>query len=162
MADRSKPRRGSMGYGPRKRAIRQFARITSWPETESSEVRVQGFAGWKAGMTHILMRDTNPKSTSAGQEVRKAVTVVETPPMNVLAVRGYKMTPYGKQTAGEVWTDISEDSPTNLVPRLANQTRGERDVEEGRKPATRFSHHGRVLAAGRRREEERTHLRGKD
>ena len=94
MADRSKPRRGSMGYGPRKRAIRQFARITSWPETESSEVRVQGFAGWKAGMTHILMRDTNPKSTSAGQEVRKAVTVVETPPMNVLAVRGYKMTPY--------------------------------------------------------------------
>jgi len=137
MADRSKPRRGSMGYGPRKRAIRQFARITSWPETESSEVRVQGFAGWKAGMTHILMRDTNPKSTSAGQEVRKAVTVVETPPMNVLAVRGYKMTPYGKQTAGEVWADISEDSPANLFPRLANQTRGERDVEEGRKPATR-------------------------
>ena len=137
MADRSKPRRGSMGYGPRKRAIRQFARITSWPETESSEVRVQGFAGWKAGMTHILMRDTNPKSTSAGQEVRKAVTVVETPPLNVLAVRGYKMTPYGKQTAGEVWTDISEESPSNLFPRLANQTRGERDVEEGRKPATR-------------------------
>ncbi|MDG1540687.1 MAG: 50S ribosomal protein L3 [Candidatus Thalassarchaeaceae archaeon] len=137
MADRSKPRRGSMGYGPRKRAIRQFARITSWPETESSEVRVQGFAGWKAGMTHILMRDTNPKSTSAGQEVRKAVTVVETPPMNVLAVRGYKMTSYGKQTAGEVWTDVSAESPANLFPRLANQTRGERDVEEGRKPATR-------------------------
>jgi len=137
MADRSKPRRGSMGYGPRKRAIRQFARITSWPETESSEVRVQGFAGWKAGMTHILMRDTNPKSTSAGQEVRKAVTVVETPPMDVLAVRGYKMTPYGKQTAGEVWADISDDSPSNLFPRFANQTRGERDVEEGRKPATR-------------------------
>ena len=137
MADRSKPRRGSMGYGPRKRAIRQFARITSWPETEASEVRIQGFAGWKAGMTHILMRDTNPKSTSAGQEVRKAVTVVETPPMNVLAVRGYKMTPYGKQTAGEVWADVSDDSPANLFPRLANQTRGERDVEEGRKPATR-------------------------
>ncbi len=137
MADRSKPRRGSMGYGPRKRAIRQFARITSWPESESSEVRVQGFAGWKAGMTHIMLRDTNPKSTSAGQEVRKAVTVVESPPMNVLAVRGYKMTSYGKQTAGEVWADVSEDSPVNLFPRFANQTRGERDVEEGRKPASR-------------------------
>ena len=80
MADRSKPRRGSMGYGPRKRTVRQYPRITSWPETDASEVRVQGFAGWKAGMTHILMRDTNPKSTSAGQEVRKAVTVVEAPP----------------------------------------------------------------------------------
>ncbi len=137
MADRSKPRRGSMGYGPRKRTVRQYPRITSWPETDASEVRVQGFAGWKAGMTHILMRDTNPKSTSAGQEVRKAVTVVEAPPMTVLAVRGYRMTPYGKQTAGEVWTDVSEESPTNLFPRLANQTRGERDEEQGRKPAKR-------------------------
>ena len=126
-----------MGYSPRKRAVRQFPRISSWPESDASEVRVQGFAGWKAGMTHILMRDTNPYSTSAGQEVRKAVTVVETPPMSVLAVRGYRMTPYGLQTAGEVWTDISQGGPENLVPRFANQTRGERDIEEGRKPAKR-------------------------
>jgi len=88
-------------------------------------------------MTHILMRDSNPKSTSAGQEVRKAVTVVETPPMNILAVRGYRMTPYGMQTAGEAWADVSQDSPENLFPRFANQTRGERDLEEGRKPAKR-------------------------
>ena len=134
MADRHRPRRGSMGYSPRKRSVRQFPRISSWPETESSEVRIQGFAGWKAGMTHILMRDNNPISTSAGQEVRKAVTVVEAPPMNVLAIRGYKMTPYGMQTAGEVW---SEKSPEELFSRLANQTRGERDMEEGRKPSKR-------------------------
>ena len=57
--------------------------------------RVQGFAGWKAGMTHVLLRNLNPSSTSAGQEVRKAVTVVETPPMKVLGVRGYIMDPYG-------------------------------------------------------------------
>ena len=137
MADRHRPRRGSMGYSPRKRAVRQFPRISSWPESDALEVRVQGFAGWKAGMTHILMRDTNPQSTSAGQEVRKAVTVVEAPPMSVLAVRGYRMTPYGLQTAGEVWTDISQGGPENLVPRFANQTRGERDIEEGRKPAKR-------------------------
>ncbi len=153
MADRHRPRRGSMGYGPRKRAVRKFPRITSWPEADSSEVRVQGFAGWKAGMTHILVRDTNPKSTSAGQEVRKAVTVVEAPPMNVLAVRGYRMTPYGKQTAGEVWADISEDPPQNLFSRYANQTRGERDVEEGRKPATRG---GRIPKRGPNSIEEST------
>ena len=74
---------------------RPYGRITSWPESDATEIRVQGFAGWKAGMTHVLMRDTNPNSTSAGQEVRKAVTVVEVPPMKVLAVRGYHMTPYG-------------------------------------------------------------------
>ncbi|MEE2630402.1 MAG: 50S ribosomal protein L3 [Candidatus Thermoplasmatota archaeon] len=140
-----------MGYSPRKRSVRQFPRITSWPESESSEVRVQGFAGWKAGMTHLLLRDTNPKSTSAGQEVRKAVTVVEAPPMNVLAVRGYRMTPYGMQTAGEAWADVSADSLENLFPRFANQTRGERDLEEGRKPAKRG---GRIPRRGSSTAEE--------
>ena len=137
MADRSKPRRGSMGFSPRKRAIRPYGRITSWPETDASEIRVQGFAGWKAGMTHVLIRDTNPHSTSAGQEVRKAVTVVEVPPMSVLAFRGYRMTPYGMQTSGEFWINASDEGPQGLMPRFANQTRGERDAEEGRKPEKR-------------------------
>ena len=129
MADRSKPRRGSMGFSPRKRAIRQFGRIGAWPESDASEIRVQGFAGWKAGMTHVLVRDNNPNSPSSRQEVRKAVTVVEAPPMSVLAVRGYSMTPYGMQTAGEAWAN-SDSDPDGLTPRLANQTRGERDMED--------------------------------
>ena len=145
MADRSKPRRGSMGFSPRKRAIRPYGRITSWPETDSTEIRVQGFAGWKAGMTHVLIRDLNPKSTSAGQEVRKAVTVVETPPMIVLAVRGYRMTPYGMQTSGEFWTNPIDDGPNGLMPRFANQTRGDRDADEGRKPEKRA---GRIPVRG--------------
>ena len=116
MGDRSKPRRGSMGYSPRKRANRQFGRISSWPESDSSEIRVQGFAGWKAGMTRLLVRDNNPNSPSAQQEVRKAVTVIEAPPMSVLAVRGYRMTPYGMQTAGEAWFN-SDTGQEGLSPR---------------------------------------------
>ena len=87
-------------------------------------------------MTHVLLRDLNPSSTSAGQEVRKAVTVVETPPMKVLGVRGYIMDPYGLRTAGEVWCE-PDDLPDGLTPRLANATRGERDASEGRKPSKR-------------------------
>jgi large subunit ribosomal protein L3 len=75
MGDRHRPKKGSMGFGPRKRANRPYGRVKSWPTTDASEVRVQGFAGWKAGMTHVLMRDLNPGSPSAGAEVRKAVTV---------------------------------------------------------------------------------------
>ena len=67
-------------------------------------------------MTHVLMRDLNPGSPSAGAEVRKAVTVVEVPPMRVLAVRGYKMTPYGKQTSGEVWAGA--DKLSDVIPSL--------------------------------------------
>ena len=48
MAKRSHPRRGSMAFSPRKRSARHFGHVKSWPETDASEVRVQGFAGWKA------------------------------------------------------------------------------------------------------------------
>jgi len=111
-----------MAFSPRKRSARHFGHVKSWPETDASEVRVQGFAGWKAGMTHVMARDLNPKSTSAGQEVRIPVTVVEVPKMRILGVRGYKMTPYGKQAAGEAWIDaeqISEAFP-QLFKRLHN------------------------------------------
>ena len=93
MADKHRPRRGSMGFSPRKRANRPYGTITAWPDVSADSIRVQGFAGWKAGMTHVLVQNTNPTSTSAGQEVRRAVTVVETPPMKVLGVRGYVMDP---------------------------------------------------------------------
>ncbi|MBL21113.1 MAG: 50S ribosomal protein L3 [Euryarchaeota archaeon] len=136
MADKHRPRRGSMGFSPRKRANRPYGTVTAWPDTNAQGIRVQGFAGWKAGMTHVLVKNTNPTSTSAGQEVRKAVTVVETPPMRILGVRGYSMDPYGLRTAGEVWCE-PDDLPPGIVPRLANATRGERDASEGRKPAKR-------------------------
>ena len=108
-----------MAFSPRKRAARHFARVKSWPNGESSEVRVQGFAGWKAGMTHILMRDNNPKSPSAGQELRVPVTVVEVPKMFVLGVRGYRMTPYGKQTVGEAWAE--SDTLADTFPELSRR-----------------------------------------
>tara|TARA_B100001750_G_C15471756_1_gene580182 strand:- start:676 stop:1659 length:984 start_codon:yes stop_codon:yes gene_type:complete len=118
-----------MGFGPRKRANRPYGRVKSWPDSDADEVRVQGFAGWKAGMTHVLMRDLNPGSPSAGAEVRKAVTVVEVPPMRVLAVRGYKMTPYGKQTVGEVWADT--EKLADVIPALPRRLpeRKEHDAE---------------------------------
>ena len=73
MAKRSHPRRGSMAFSRKAHARRPFGHVKSWPKTEASEVRVQGFAGWKAGMTHILARDLNPRSPSAGQETRVPV-----------------------------------------------------------------------------------------
>ena len=130
MAKRSHPRRGSMAFSPRKRARRPFGHVKSWPKTEASEVRIQGFAGWKAGMTHILARDLNPRSPSAGQETRVPVTVVECPKMRILGVRGYQMTPYGKQAVGEAWADAGQiaDAFSDLFKRLPE--RKEHDAEK--------------------------------
>jgi len=118
-----------MAFSPRKRSARPFGHVKSWPTTDASEVRVQGFAGWKAGMTHILSRDLNPTSPSAGQEVRVPVTVVECPKMRILGVRGYEMTPYGKRAVGEAWSDASQiaDAFPELFKRLPK--RKEHDAE---------------------------------
>ena len=130
MAKKSHPRRGSMAFSPRKRASRTFGHVKSWPTTDASEVRVQGFAGWKAGMTHVLARDLNPRSPSAGQEVRVPVTVVEVPTMRILGVRGYRMTPYGKQAAGEAWADAGQiaDAFSDLFKRVP--VRKEHDTDK--------------------------------
>ncbi|HDO19710.1 MAG TPA: 50S ribosomal protein L3, partial [Thermoplasmatales archaeon] len=99
-----RPRRGSLAYSPRKRARSEVPHIKSWPEG-GDKPKLQGFAGYKAGMTHVLVVDYRPTSTTSGREVMVPVSVVEVPPMKIAAVRAYKETPYGLQTLTEIWTD---------------------------------------------------------
>lgn len=109
------PRKGSMAFSPRKRAQRQFPRLDAWPEI-SEGPRVQGFAGYKAGMTHAFLVDYRPTSNTSGQEVQIPVTVLEVPPMRVAAVRFYENTRYGLRTVGEVWSDDVDESLSRLLP----------------------------------------------
>ena len=102
MPERHHPRRGSMGYSPRKRARAQTPHIKSWAEG-NEKPKIQGFLGYKAGMTHAFVVDYRPTSTTSGREVIMPVSVVETPPIKVAAVRAYKKTYHGLQTIGEKW-----------------------------------------------------------
>ena len=100
----SRPRRGSLAFSPRKRASSIIPRIRSWPDYDG-EPKLLGFAGYKAGMTHVIMIDDRKNSPTYGEEIAVPVTVIECPPMKVLGIRVYKNTPYGLQIAGEVWTN---------------------------------------------------------
>ena len=68
-----------MGYYPRVRSKRMQGDIRSWPEVDGN-VRIQAFAGYKVGMTHVEMTDYRKFSTTAGQTIAAPVTVVEVPP----------------------------------------------------------------------------------
>ena len=105
-----------MGYSPRKRARSITARISSWPEGEGDGARLQGFAGYKAGMTHAFIVDYRPKSTTAGQEVQVPVTVLEVPPMKVCGVRFYSSSAYGRKAVGEVWSGKSDKHLSRRLP----------------------------------------------
>jgi len=76
---------------------------------------VQGFTGFKAGMTHVMMVDYRPTSTTSGQEVREAVTVLETPPMGMAGVRVYRDTPYGLKAEDEVWASTIDEQVNDRV-----------------------------------------------
>jgi len=100
----SAPRHGSLSYRPRKRARRMSGRIRHWPH-QATEPQILGFAGFKVGMTHVILIDDKPNSPWFGREVNRAVTVVDTPPMLVASIRGYGQNGGALRTIGECWID---------------------------------------------------------
>jgi large subunit ribosomal protein L3 len=102
MARRHRPRRGSLGFSPRSRSARLVPTIRSWPPGPK-QPGLEGFAGYKVGMTHAFIVDYRKRSTTAGQEVAVPVTVVEVPPLRVAGARIYRRDPYGSRVVAEVW-----------------------------------------------------------
>ena len=97
------PRRGSLAYSPRSRATSQVGKVNHWPDVPSGSPQLLGFFGCKVGMSHLFLLDEHMGSPTYGQEVVRAVTVVETPPMTICGARAYQMTSYGLKPITEVW-----------------------------------------------------------
>ncbi len=102
MSHPHRPRRGSIAYSPRVRARSEVPRVRAWPA--QNEPKLLGFAGYKAGMTHLIMRDNVPNSLTNGMEISVPVTIMEVPAMKVAAIRIYTDTSYGSRAIAEAWT----------------------------------------------------------
>ena len=122
MAKPHGPKRGSHGFSPRKRAKSPVPHINTWPDV-SEGPRIQGFAGYKVGMTHVFMVDYRKKSNTAGQEVMTPATVVEVPPLKVAAMRLYGREPYGLKSLGEAWTKKLDKELSRRTPLPVNVKR---------------------------------------
>ena len=112
---RHRPRRGSLGFSPRSRSARPVPRIRSWPEGPKEPV-LEGFAGYKVGMTHAFIVDYRKRSTTAGQEVSVPVTVVEVPPLRVAGARLYRTGPYGRRVVSEIWGPEPSEELARRIP----------------------------------------------
>ena len=106
------PRRGSLGYSPRKRAKREVPRIKSW--VSEDKVRMQGFSGYKAGTTYASVVDDHAHSPTKGEELVETATVIEVPPLRVCGIRAYGKTSHGLRTLMEVW----ENEPNKDLARV--------------------------------------------
>ncbi len=113
-----RPKRGSLGYSPRVRAKSAKGRVGYWPKLEG-EPQLAGFAGYKAGMTHLFYIEDRQRVPEFGQEVKTAATILDTPPMLVVAIRAYKKTHDGLQAITEAWM---QNQPRDLHRRITFAT----------------------------------------
>lgn len=90
-------------------------RIRSWP-AGPKQPSIEGFAGYKVGMTHAFIVDYRKRSTTAGQELAIPVTVVEVPPLRVVAARIYARNPYGSRVVAEVWGPAMVEELGRRIP----------------------------------------------
>jgi large subunit ribosomal protein L3 len=83
------------------------------------ETKLLGFAGYKAGMTHVVMTDDSPDSLTYEMAISIPVTVLEVPPMKVAGLRVYKNTSYGMRAIAEAWaSDLDKELNRAItVPR---------------------------------------------
>lgn len=95
-----------MQFWPRVRANQGYARIRTWPK--SNEQKPLGFAGYKAGMTHLLITDNGQNSLTKGQDIFCPVTVVECPPLRVVSIKFYKNSQNNSFAVSEVFADNLE------------------------------------------------------
>jgi len=100
------PRHGSLGFCPRRRTKHHKGRVRSFPrDDKSKKCHLTAFAGFKAGMTHIVRDVVKPGSKLNKKEIVEAVTVIEVPPMVVVGLVGYIDTPRGLRALTTVWAN---------------------------------------------------------
>ena len=102
---RKRPRRGSLQFWHRKRASRIYSRVRNY--AKSKDVKMLGFAGYKAGMTQLFYIDSKPTSPTKGEELCVPATIIECPPVKVIGLRLYKKAVSG---VSSVLLDIFSDS----------------------------------------------------
>ncbi len=83
-----RPRFGSMGVWPRKRAKRIYPRVRSTPIIK--EAKLLSFPAYKAGMTHLFAINSDKVKRMGGSEQIMTASILECPPIRIASVKLYK------------------------------------------------------------------------
>jgi large subunit ribosomal protein L3 len=105
------------------------ARIRTWPEINSDQPKLLGYAGFKVGCIQIVSIDDREKTPNHGKQLVSLGTVVATPPISVIGIRGYYDDVYGSHALFDVY---SSDMPKE-VSRLFTIKPKEGSLEKAEK-----------------------------
>ena len=101
----SAPHRGSLAYLPRCRAKSMEARIRAWPKVNSDEPKLLAHAGFKAGCVQIVNIDDREKTPNHGKQLVSLGTVIATPPILIIGIRGYSIDARGRHAEFDYYAD---------------------------------------------------------
>jgi len=125
----SQPRRGSLAYLPRGRAKSMEARIRTWPKITDDEPKLLGHAGFKAGCVQLVSIDDRDKTPNAGKQLVSLGTVIATPPLLIIGIRGYSSDVNGRHAYFDVYAN---DTPKN-IERAFNIKPNEESIQKAEK-----------------------------
>ncbi len=117
------PRRGSLAYSPRGRAKSMEARIRAWPDANSDKPQILAHCGFKAGCVQVVSIDDREKTPNAGKQLVSLGTVLVTPPVAILGIRGYSKGHEGRHAEFDVFAkDIPKELDKSMERRTAGST----------------------------------------
>jgi len=124
MAKGHKPHAGSRAYWPKKRANRIYQTFKSSASgaAATKEAAPLVFAGYKAGMTRVLV----PHERLG--DVVKSATVIDCPALSVCGIRAYMKTPEGKKTLKTVFAGkMNKDMGRKILMPKGHAAEREKD-----------------------------------
>lgn len=101
-----------MAFRPRSRAKSLEARIRNWPNPNHDKPTLMGFAGFKAGGINVMTVDDREKTPNFGKQLLNPSTVIATPPIRIVGIRGYSYGVNGKRVIFDLY---SKDLPKELA-----------------------------------------------
>lgn len=141
----SQPRRGSLAYLPRGRAKSMEARIRmrGWPQVRDGP-RLVGHCGFKAGCVQLVTIDDREHAPNHGKQLVILGTVLATPPVTVLGVRGYSRDTHGLHAHFDTFAD---ELPRHISKQISPEGT---DAEQAEKALGRVREIFAVLAVSPR------------
>ena len=124
------------------------ARIRGWPASASTrkphaadkkgapKPRLLVHAGFKAGCVQLVTIDDREHTPNAGKQLVSAATVIATPPVFVLGIRGYRRDSWGRHAAFDVYAEDIPKEFSKHMPRHAARQPGVGDDADAGAPDT--------------------------
>jgi large subunit ribosomal protein L3 len=96
------------------------ARIRAWPKIDSDEPKLLAHAGFKAGCVQIVNIDDREKTPNHGKQLVSLGTVIVTPPILIVGIRGYSKNQNGRHAEFDLYAN---NLPKNISSLFKSKTK---------------------------------------